>query len=309
MNAFRISSIVPIVLLCGVTPAVTAEVESGGSTVPTYSMQAVAPTAAAILGVPAPKQAESPPIDSIVKDLQGSKRLAILGVDAFGAAVWNKMRDKTPYLNSLALGNNRAQLRSVMPSVTCVNFGCMITGGSQKTTGITTFDSELACEDLCSVLRANGMRSGGFGRKDYTGSRLLGRYADFSIADATTDLDLMAGLMKVVEKEKPEFIIVQYGKTDDVFHAHGPFSSQAEAACAEADAWLEKLVPWLHARGYAIIITADHGQHEITRPNGTTGGAHGSESDVDCLVPLVWLTAAERAQEPPRRVRVPDQRD
>lgn len=296
MNAFRISSILPVVFSCAVSPGAAAEVESGGSTVPTYSMQAVAPTAAAILGVPAPKQAESPPIDSIVNDLRGSKRVAILGIDAFGAAICNKMRDKTPYLNSLALGNNRAQLRSVLPSVTCVNFGCMITGGSQKTTGIATFDSELACEDLCSVLRANGMKSGGFGRKDYTGSRLLGRYADFSVADATTDLELMARLMEVVEREKPEFVIVQYGKTDDVFHAHGPFSSEAEAACAEADAWLERLVPWLHARGYAIIITADHGQHEITRANGTTGGSHGSESDLDCLVPLVWLAAGDRAQ-------------
>ena len=309
MNAFRLSSIVLVVLSCAVSPAVTAEVASGGATLPTYDMQALAPTAAAILGVPAPKQAEAPPIDSIVKNLRGSQRVAILGIDAFGAAIWNKMRDKTPYLNSLALSNNQAQLRSVLPSVTCVNFGCMITGGSQKTTGITTFDSKLACEDLCSVLRANGMKSGGFGRKDYTGGRLLGRYADFSVADKTNDLDLMAGLMKVVEEEKPQFVIVQYGKTDDVFHAHGPFSKEAGEACAEADAWLGKLVPWLRAGGYAIIITADHGQHEIKRKNGTTGGSHGSASDVDCLVPLVWLPSVDRAKEAPRPARVLEQRD
>ena len=81
----------------------------------------------------------------------------------------------------------------------------------------------------------------------------------------------MAGLMKVVDEEKPEFVIVQYGKTDDVFHAHGPFSKEAGEACAEADAWLGKLVPWLRARGYAIIITADHGQHEITRDEWDDG--------------------------------------
>jgi len=272
-----------------VSPAVTAEVRSSDNTLPTYPMQALAPTAAAILGVPAPKQAEAPPIDSVVKDLRGPGKVAILGIDAFGAAIWHKMRDQTPYLNSLVLKSNQAQLRAVLPSVTCVNFGCMITGGSQKTTGIKTFDSKLACEDLCSVLRAHGMKSGGFGRKNWTGDRLLGRYADVSVPGKNDDLDVMTGLMTVVEEKKPEFIIVQYGETDDVFHAHGPFSEEARKACAEADAWLGKLVPWLRTRSYAVIITADHGQHEIAKKDGRTGGTHGSASDLDCLVPLVWL--------------------
>lgn len=222
--------------------------------------------------------------------------MAILAIDAFGAAIWSKMRDRTPYLNSLALKNNQAQLRSVMPSVTCVNFGCMITGGSQKTTAISSYDSKIACEDLCSVLRANGMKSGGFGIKNWTGDRLLGRYADFSAQGKTNDLEVLAGLMKVVEEKKPEFVIVQYGETDDVFHRHGPFSKEAGEACAGADAWLGKLVPWLRARGYAVIITADHGQHELRR-NGNTRGGHGSASDIDCLVPLVWLPSAGRVKE------------
>lgn len=277
------------VVACAVAPATASEGSAGGAALETYPMQAVAPTVAALLGVPAPKQAEAPPIEPILKDLQGSKRVAILGIDAFGAANWKRMRDKTPYLNSLATGNNQAQIRSVLPSVTCVNFGCMITGGSQKTTGITTRDSKIACEDLMSVLRAHGMKSGGFGKKGYTGDRLLGRYADFSTSEKTSDLEVMAALMEVVETKKPEFLIVQYGTTDTVFHAHGPFSPEAADACADADAWLKQLVPWLRAHGYAIIITADHGQHEVKRDNGTTRGTHGTASDIDCLVPLVWL--------------------
>ncbi|MGI6414404.1 MAG: alkaline phosphatase family protein [Thermoguttaceae bacterium] len=295
MNVSRLSSVALVSLSCVILPAAASEAPPSGAALQTYPMQALAPTVAAILGVPAPKQAEAPPIDRIVKDLQGSDKVAILGVDAFGAAIWNKMRGKTPYLNSLATDTNQAQLRSVLPSVTCVNFGCMITGGSQKTTGIVTFDSQLQCEDLCSVLRANGMKSGGFGRKDYTGDRLLGRYADFSVPDMISDQDVLAGLMKVVEARKPEFVIVQYGQTDDVFHARGPFSKEAAEACAGADAWLQQLVPWLRARGYAIIITADHGQHDVAKKDGTTSGKHGTASDLDCLVPLVWLRSAERA--------------
>ncbi|NUQ64034.1 MAG: hypothetical protein HUU20_16275 [Pirellulales bacterium] len=71
MNAFSLSSIVLVVLSCAVSPSATAEVASDGATLSTYGMQAIAPTVAAILGVPAPKQAEAPPIDSIVKNLRG----------------------------------------------------------------------------------------------------------------------------------------------------------------------------------------------------------------------------------------------
>ncbi len=300
MNVFRLSLIALVFLSTAVSPGLSVAASSRDAALRTYPMQALAPTVATILDVPAPKQAEAPPIDSIVNDLRGAKQVAVLGIDAFGAAIWSKMRDKTPYLNSLATETNQAQLRSVLPSVTCVNFGCMITGGSQKTTGIKTFDSELACEDLCSVLRARGLKSGGFGIKGWTGDRLLGRYADFRVKEKNDDLEVLAGLMEVVDEKKPEFVIVQYGNTDKVFHAHGPFSKQAAEACAGADAWLQEIVPWLRARGYAIIITADHGQHDVPRANGTTGGVHGTDSDLDCLVPLVWLPSADRAATPPK---------
>ena len=299
MYLFRQSSLVLLFLSCVISPAATSPAWSSDAALQTYPMQALAPTVAAILAVPAPKQAEAPPIDPVVKDLRGSRKVAILGIDAFGAAIWNKMHAKTPYLNSLVLKNNRAQLRSVLPSVTCVNFGCMITGGSQETTGIKTFDTQLACEDLCSVLRAHGMKTGGFGIKDWTGDRLLGRYADFSVQDKTDDLEVMAGLMKVVAEKKPEFVIVQYGETDKVFDAHGPSSREAEEACARADAWLAKIVPWLRAGGYAVIITADHGQHESTTKDGKTRGSHGSASDLDCLVPLVWLNSLDQRTSAP----------
>lgn len=296
MNLIRMSLVASLSLCLAAAVALAGEAstDAGAADVDplkTYPMQSVAPTAAAILGVPAPKQAEAPAIDRVVQDLRGARGVAVLGLDAFGSATWDKARDRTPYLNGLANHNNRAQLRSVLRSATPFNFGCMITGASPKITGIENFDSKIQCEDLFNVLRKHGMSGGGFGRKGYTGDRLLGRYADFRVLDKETDADVLAGLMEIVDQKKPEFIIVQYGETDNVFHAHGPFSPQAADACADADAWLAQIVPWLRVRGYGVIITADHGQHEYKRKDGTIGGAHGSDSDLDCLVPLVWLPA------------------
>lgn len=290
---YQYYSMAVLFLQCLVVPATFNPASAEEQAPRTYPMQALAPTVATILNVPVPKQAEAPPIEAIVNDLQGSKKVAVLGIDAFGDAIWAQTRDQTPYLNGLAQPNNRARLRSVLPSVTCVNFACMITGGSQTTTGIETFDSKLACEDLFSVLRAQGLKSGGFGIKDWTGDRLLGRYADLSVRDKANDEEVLAGLMEIVEEEKPEFIIVQYGETDAVFHRHGPSSDEARAACGRADAWLARVVPWLRSRGYAIIITADHGQHDVQNESGETSGQHGSDSDIDCLVPLVWLRSGD----------------
>ena len=52
--------------------------------------------------------------------------------------------------------------------------------------------------------------------------------------------------------------------------------------------------PGCASRGYAIIITADHGQHDVQNKNGKTSGQHGSDSDIDCLVPLVWLRGSSK---------------
>ena len=300
LNRPRLSPILFAALACAPLGASVSGASPAPGVFPVHPMQAVAPTAAAILGVPAPKQAEAPPIDRIVGELRGSKRLAILGIDAFGAAIWDKRRDRTPYLNSLASATNQARLRSVLPSVTCVNFGCMITGGSAATTGIKTRDSEIACENLFAVLRAHGMKSGGFGIKEWTGDSLLGRYADYCVKDKLDDAAVLTGLMQIVEDRRPDFVIVQFGKTDSVFHAHGPSSMEAADACADADAWLRQVVPWLRARGYAVIITADHGQHDVAAKDGSKRGKHGTDSDLDCLVPIVWLRSADGGAPVPR---------
>jgi len=92
MSPFTRSSIVLLCLSCVVSCAATSEVWPREATLRTHPMQALAPTVAAILGVPAPKQAEPPPIDSVVKDLRGSKKAAIPGMDAFGAAICRRWR-------------------------------------------------------------------------------------------------------------------------------------------------------------------------------------------------------------------------
>jgi predicted AlkP superfamily pyrophosphatase or phosphodiesterase len=77
---------------------------------------------------------------------------------------------------------------------------------------------------------------------------------------------------------------VQLGSTDDVFHRHGPSSPQVVPTLRETDERLARMADRLTALGYALIIDADHGQHDTE-----TGGSHGTSDDEDALVPCTWV--------------------
>ncbi|MBN2307930.1 MAG: alkaline phosphatase family protein [Candidatus Hydrogenedentes bacterium] len=258
-----------------------------------YPMQAVAPTVAAILGLPKPASAEARPIRPVVRDLAGVDRVAVLGVDALGLAIRRHWAQQMPFLEGLA-DHRQATLRAVMPSVTPVNFGCMVTGAGVRRHGAHAFDRDFRCQTLFDLLRAAGKTSAGFGRRGWTGHELLGRFADLSNAGpGENDDDVDAGLAAIVEEARPDFLIVQYGATDEVFHAHGPYSDEAGEAVAAADAWLARRVPALRGQGYGVLVLADHGQHAVVDDDGVTNGNHGTDSDEDCLTPLIWVTPTQ----------------
>jgi len=253
-----------------------------------YPMQAVAPTLAAILGVRCPDSAAEAPISAVVKHLAATRRVAVLAPDALGVNIWRHWRDTMPFFGRLTR-QRLAVLRAVMISKTPVNFACMITGVDTSVNGIAAKEDAFACETLFDVLREEDKTSAGLGRNGWTGNELLGRFADFSAEGrGENDREVEHILTNIVEEHLPDFLIVQFGLTDETFHAHGPFSEEAGHAVAEADAWLARCVPALTERGYGILVLADHGQHEVEDDEGNPRGTHGSDSDEDCLVPLTW---------------------
>lgn len=253
-----------------------------------YPMQAVASTVAALLHVPTPRAAEAGPIEPLVKDLDGVSRVAVLGVDALGLAIWQHWRARMPFLSDLA-ERRLAIVRSVMVSKTPVNFGCMVTGARVEVHGARTRDDAFTCETLFDVLRAHGRTSAGLGRKGWTGNDLLGRFADFSAdGQAETDAEVEPILSRILVEKRPDFVIAQFGLTDETFHAHGPYSPEAGEAVVAADAWLARWTPSLTRHAYGVLILADHGQHESADEAGGRRGSHGTDSDEDCLAPLTW---------------------
>ncbi len=252
---------------------------------PEYSMMDIAPTVSAVLRLPAPAQAKGAPIREIVADIKGTRRLAILALDALGTFAWNLWRGEMPYLNELHARHSLV-LRSVMPSITPVNFATMVTGTDAAGHGANTLNDSFVCETLFDVIRKAKGKSAGVGLHGYTGSELLGRFADIrGDAGNGTDDDVADKILEIADNDQPEFIIAQLGRVDDVFHQYGPSSPSVIPMLQASDERLRRLVAHLQPLGYAILILADHGQHDMVEG----GGNHGTDSPEDCLTPCTWL--------------------
>ena len=249
-----------------------------------HSMTCIAPTVAEVLGLPAPAQATGAPIPEIVSALKPAERLAILAPDALGEFAWRLWREEMPFLKSLSEQASTV-LRAVMPTITPVNFATMVAGADKSVHGIGAFTDDFQCETLFDVVRAHGGKSAGVGQKGYTGSELLGRNADIrGTAASNTDDEVETIALDIAREHQPQFIIVQLGSTDDIFHQFGPSSAGVVPKLQETDGRLQRMTEALTPLGYAIIITADHGQHDTE-----SGGSHGTDADEDALVPCVWV--------------------
>ncbi|MCD6359305.1 MAG: alkaline phosphatase family protein [Armatimonadetes bacterium] len=256
-------------------------------TPPEYSMTCVGPTVAEVLGLPPPAQATGEPIAEIVADLAGAERLAIVAPDALGLYSFRHFTDDMPFLRSLC-DERMVVLRSVMPSITPVNFATMVTGCDLDGHGVRSKELDFQCETLFDVLAAHGRTGAGCGRPGYTGSELLARVAQIDgTAELSDDAAIEEVVLRIAREARPDFIIAQIGGTDDHFHRFGPRGEGARPKVRETDARLQRMCGELGGRGYAVMILADHGQHETDNPEKM--GGHGTDSDEDCLVPCTRL--------------------
>ena len=257
-----------------------------------YAMVCVAPTVSAVLGLPAPAQATGTPIPEVVDDLgdrRACDRVAVLAPDAFGDYAWGLWQDEMPFLKSLH-AQRSIVLRSVLPSITPVNFTAMIAGTGRDGHGVHTFKDDVGCETLFDVVRRAGKKSAGIGLDGYTGAELLARLADIpGNAGRGSDDAVVDKVIEIVDRDSPEFVIAQIGRVDDTFHRYGPSSPQVVPMLHDTDARLRRLVQHLTPLGYGVIILADHGQHDILdAKEDEKHGGHGTDSDEDCLVPCTW---------------------
>jgi predicted AlkP superfamily pyrophosphatase or phosphodiesterase len=90
---------------------------------------------------------------------------------------------------------------------------------------------------------------------------------------------------------KPNLCFIHFRDPDSAGHAYGASSPEKMSALADCDAALKTVREAIAAAGLAersvIILTADHGSHDVKNKEGKTVGTHGSAETSDVTIPWV----------------------
>ena len=255
-------------------------------------MRSVAPTVCRVLGVRAPSSAEAQPMREVVETMGVAERLAVVVIDAFGSSTWAAARREVPTYNALA-ERHLARLRSMMPSITPVNFATMLTGAHPDTHGIRDRTERLTLETVFDVLRERGKASATAARAASSLGILISPFADRpGLAGSNTDEEVRALAVEALEA-RADLVWVQFLDVDDAGHQHGPLSPESVAAAHGDDGYLREIAEEAQKGGYGLMVLADHGQHTVVKGDGAMGGTHGTDMDDDLSVPFIWCTNRE----------------
>jgi predicted AlkP superfamily pyrophosphatase or phosphodiesterase len=233
----------------------------------------------AAVSEPALAQAPPPPLTILVS------------IDAFRPDYLD--RGVTPALNALAAGGAKAAMRPSFPSKTFPNHYTLVTGRRPDENGIVANNMlddaipgvRFAMSNPVAVLDGRwwdeaepiwvtaekaGVRTG---TMFWPGSeaRIHGvwprHWAHFDEAiPSNLRVDWLLAWLDGPEKDRPQLATLYFDTVDTAGHHFGPNSREVNAAAAEVDAAVARLVAGLKARGLAanLMIVSDHGMAALS---------------------------------------------
>jgi predicted AlkP superfamily pyrophosphatase or phosphodiesterase len=251
-------------------------------------MISLAPTVAALLGIRAPAAGRGFPITEIIETIGKGQRLCLIILDSFGIASWNHHQALMPCFNALAR-EHQLTLKASSPPLTSVNFATMATGAPPAVHGVMSSRDTLKSETILQVMAHCSLRTAIVGREKASLRSFYTQPASFVGAfsggsDAKV-LDLARESMSI---RRPDFLWFFFTDFDEASHRHGPCSAEASRVLARTDTLLGDLMNLLRRYHYAVLIGADHGQHDTADPDSLQKGIHDGKSVDDVIVPLVW---------------------
>jgi Type I phosphodiesterase / nucleotide pyrophosphatase len=265
---------------------------------PLASMRAVAPTVCTLLGAEPPADADEAAIGDVVETLSGSERIAHIVIDAYGMATWKCHSNIAHTFNSLA-NVRQVELQSVLPAITPVNFSTIASGASPDRHNVRNREETLTVDTSFARLAAAGKTTAVCGRVlSTTGILLAGHSAIPSRAESNLDKEVME-LFVQRTAEGVDYILAHLLDVDEAGHEAGPFSVRSRQAIGRTDFRLATKVRAAAENGYALLLHADHGQHDVepedNAPEGMKG-THSGRRQEDVRVPFIYLTNTELRQ-------------
>lgn len=199
-------------------------------------------------------------------------------------------RGNTPALSRLAAEGVRGSMRPSFPSVTFPNHYTLVTGLHPGRNGMvnnrmedpqrpgvvfTLQDRTVAADPIWwsdgvpiwVVAERQRVKTGTMfwpGSEYEIGGARPSRYRVFEQATASfARVDVLLSWLDLPMAERPRFYTLYFDLVDSAGHRFGPDAMETDAAAAEVDAAIARLVAGLRARGYGqhvnLVIVADHG--------------------------------------------------
>jgi predicted AlkP superfamily pyrophosphatase or phosphodiesterase len=95
------------------------------------------------------------------------------------------------------------------------------------------------------------------------------QHGRFYIQDTYPDLDLLCKAAALIERRRPDLVLVHPMGCDTTGHKFGGNSPEYRTQATKIDALLAALIPEWREAGYEVLVTADHGMNADGYHGGT----------------------------------------
>lgn len=197
-----------------------------------------------------------------------------------------------PALQNLRAHGFDAVVRTSQPSLSIPNWTTLLSGASQRISGVTTnwFEERVPVETLVDVALAASRTVAVSAPADFEmlyGVRRTGHVflRDWEKGDYMTG-GIVDNAIRLQRETSASLLVVHLPDVDEAGHASGGGSKEYRDTALKVDADLGRLVAALQGPDTTFIVTSDHGHID-------TGG-HGGPEDVVTFVPAVFAGAHVR---------------
>lgn len=217
-----------------------------------------------------------------------------------GAPAGIEKADMPLFKKMAAEGAHTWEAFTIVPSITLPSHTSMLTGvGIQKhqIQWNDTWDEskpQLTVPSIFVLAKARGLSTAAFvSKQKFKLFEKQGGLDCFEVVQPSDSISVAKAFAARFGALKSNLVFIHFGEPDAMGHKFGIYSPEKMKALADADTALGIIRQAIDDAGLTsssvLILTADHGCHDVVNKEGKTVGTHGSASPDDIIIPwIAW---------------------
>ncbi len=259
------------------------------STIP--SLCVLTSTICSVLGIRKPSMSKEGPLDDELERVGREYRICLVVVDSLGNSPLDHHGHHLPYLQSLR-ERHCMTLKAESPPHTSANVASLLTGAPPSVHGVTSKDIDLKCESLFDVMAQCALVTSVVAcEKPSLRCLFSQRSSEMNRLSGGDDRVVFQRAERVIRELHPHFLWIHLSDFDRLSHSFGSESDECARALMQIDRSAAELESLLQKHSYAMLVTADHGQHSVCNGRGGMTAVHDGSDAGDFLVPLLSMSS------------------